>query len=78
MVDKAGIIPYGWSDNLPLRQLVYKVESYLCVRGVKDDNDKKKDEKNKTEENLPRMRKIRIHISKVMVERNSPNMVLLD
>ena len=49
MVDKAGIIPYGWSDNLPLRQLVYKVESYLCVRGVKDDNDKKKDKKNKTE-----------------------------
>ena len=27
MVDETGIIPDGWSDNFPLRQLVNKAES---------------------------------------------------
>ena len=45
MVNETGIIPDGWSEKLPLRQLVDKSESYLRARGVKDVDDKKKDEK---------------------------------
>ena len=41
MVDETGITPDGWSNNLPLHQLVDKAESYLCARGVKDADDKK-------------------------------------
>ena len=77
MVDETGIIPDGCSKKLPLRQLVDKVESYLRARGAKDADYKKKDDKNKTEENLARMRKISIRISKVVVERRAPKMVLL-
>ena len=43
MVDKTGIIPGGWSEKLPLRQLVYKSESYLHARGVKYADEKNKD-----------------------------------
>ena len=45
MVDETGIIPDGWSEKLPLRQLVDKSESYLRARGVKYADDKEKDEK---------------------------------
>ena len=44
MVDETGIIPDVCSEKLPLRQLVDKSESYLRARGVKDSDDKKKDE----------------------------------
>ena len=62
---------------MPLRQLVNKSESYLLARGVKDAGDKYKDEKNKTKENLARLKNIRIWISKAMAERNTPQIVLL-
>ena len=45
MVDEIGIIPGGWSENFPLLQLVDKAESYLCARGMKDADDKNKEEK---------------------------------
>ena len=45
MIDETGIIIDGWSKKLPLRQLVDKAESYLHARGVKDADDKNKDEK---------------------------------
>ena len=32
-VDETVVIPYGWSEKLPLRQLVDKSESYLHARG---------------------------------------------
>ena len=45
MADETGIIPDGWSEKLPLRQLVDKSESHLHARGVKDADDRKKDNK---------------------------------
>ena len=45
MVDETGIIPYGWSEKLPLHQLEDEAESYLRAIGVKDLNNKNKDEK---------------------------------
>ena len=72
MVDETGIIPDSWINKFPLRQLVDNAESYLCTRGVKDADEKKKDDKNKTEENLSILRKIRIRIYKAMAERNAP------
>ena len=45
MIDETGIIIDGWSKKLPLRQLVDKAESYIRARGVKNADDKKKDEK---------------------------------
>ena len=66
MVDKTGIIPDVWSKKLTLRQLVNKSESYLRAKGLKDAYNKKKDEKNKTEEKLARLRNIRSRISKAM------------
>ena len=45
MVDETGIIPDGWSEKLPLCQLVDKAESYLRARGVKDADEKNKDKK---------------------------------
>ena len=53
MVDETGIIPDGRSKKLPLRQLVDKAGSYLCARGVKNDDEKKKQEK-KQEGRKPR------------------------
>ena len=53
MVGETGIIPDGWSEKLPLLQLVDKVDSYLRARGVKDDDDKKKDEKKRREKTSP-------------------------
>ena len=67
MFDETGLFPDVCRDKSPLRQLVDKSESYLQSRGVKDDDYKKKDEKNKTKEKLTRMIKIRIHIYKTMV-----------
>ena len=48
-----GIIPDGWIEKLPLRQLVDKAESYLRARGVKYADDKKKDEKKRRKKNFP-------------------------
>ena len=53
IVDETGIIPDGWSENYPLRQLVDKVESYPQARGVKDADDKNKDEKKIRKKTLP-------------------------
>ena len=47
MFDETGIITDGWSENLPLRQLVDRVESSLRERGVKDADKKNKEEKKK-------------------------------
>ena len=66
MVYKTGIIPDGWSERLPLRQPVNKLESYFCARRVKDADEKIKTRKNKTEENLARLIKIRSCVSKAM------------
>ena len=53
MVDETGIIPDGWIKKLPFRQLVDKAGSYIRARGVKDADDRKKDEK-KQEGRKPR------------------------
>ena len=45
IVDETGIIPYIWSEKLPLRQLVDKSEPDLHARGVKDEDEKNKDAK---------------------------------
>ena len=44
MVDETGIIPDVWIKKFSLRQLVDKAESCLRARGVKDVDDKNKDE----------------------------------
>ena len=77
MINETGIIPNIWIKKFSLHQLVNKPELYLHARRVKDADDKKKDEKNKTEENLYRLINIRSRIFKVVVERNAPQMVLL-
>ena len=45
MVDETGVIPDGWGEKLPFRQLLDQSESYLRARGVKYADEKKKYEK---------------------------------
>ena len=42
MVDGTGIIPDVWNEKLPLRQLLYKADSFLQARGPKDGKKREK------------------------------------